>query len=232
MAERAARDDASATVVVFDFDGTLFHGDLGFEWLRWLLLRSPARHVLLWSLLPVWGALFLRPRWVQHGVRICFLIATLGRPQTTPAAFLRARGDAMRRRLFAAGLAALDTERRAGHRVVIATGEHPGLVECLLADLPGGCPPVLGSTVIPGRFGLDLRHHLQGRRKRDALERAGYGRRYRRCYTDSATDAALIRASEEAVIVGVDTGRRERFRRRIAAPGTVLRWMNWVIGDA
>lgn len=218
-------------MVVFDFDGTLFRGDLGFEWLRWLLVRSPVRHALLWLLLPVWVPLFLRPRWVQHGVRVCFLIATLGRPQTTPADFLRARGKAMRRRLFTEGLAALACERSAGHRVVIATGEHPDLVECLLADLPGGCPRVLGSTVMPGRFGLDLRHHLQGRRKLDALERAGYGRRYRRCYTDSATDAALIRASEEAVIVGVDKGRRERFRRRIAAPDTALRWTNWVIGE-
>lgn len=214
-------------MVVFDFDGTLFDGDLGFEWLRWLLRRSPLHLVLLVLLMPVWAPLFLRRRWVQHGVRVCFGVATLGRPRTTPRAFLQQRGEAMRRRLFAEGLAALAAERAAGHLPVIATGEHPELVEALLAEVPGGCPPVLGSTLVSTRFWLDLRHHLQGRRKLDALEAAGYGRRYLRCYTDSTTDAALIRASGEAVIVNVADARRAVFSARVVASDTVLRWVRW-----
>ncbi len=219
-------------MVVFDFDGTLFRGDLGFEWLLWLLRRSPLRLLLLILLSPLWAPLFLRRRWVQHGVRFCFGVATLGRPRTTPRAFLQQRGEAMRRRLFAEGLAALAAERAAGHQPVIATGEHPELVEALLADTPGGCPPVPGSSLVATRFCLDLRHHLQGRRKLDALEAAGYGRRYLRCYTDSITDAALIRASAEAVIVNVADARRATFSARAAASGTILRWVRWALASA
>ncbi len=214
-------------MVVFDFDGTLFRGDLGFEWLRWLLWRSPAHLVLLCLLLPIWGPLFLRRRWVQHGVRACFLIATLGRPHATPAPFLRACDERLRQRLFAEGLAAMAAERAAGNRVVIATGAVPVLIEGLLATLPGGCPPVIGSTVVPVRLGLDLQHHLQGRRKLDALEHEGLGRAYLRCYTDSSTDAALIRASQEAVIIGVPSARQTRFARRVGATTTRLRWVSW-----
>jgi phosphatidylglycerophosphatase C len=214
-------------VVVFDFDGTLFRGDLGYQWLRGLLRGSPARLALLVLLLPLWAPLFLRRPWVQHGVRACFLIATFGRSSVSPAEFLRHCGEAMRDRLFPEALTALAAERAAGHRVVIATGEYPPLVEDLLADLPGGCPPVLGSTVVPTRWGLDLRHHLQGRRKLDALEAAGYGRRYLRCYTDSATDAALIRACAEAVIVNVAVARRPAFVARVACAQTALRWVDW-----
>lgn len=218
-------------MVVFDFDGTLFRGDLGYEWLRWLLRQSPARCALLLLLLPLWACLFLRRRWVQHAVRACFLIATLGRAQVSPADFLRDCGDAMRARLFPEGLAALAAERAAGHRVVIATGEHPPLVEQLLAAMPGGCPPVLGSTVVMRRWGMDLRHHLQGRRKLDALEAAGYGRHYLRCYTDSAIDAALIRASAEAMIVNVALARRPVFESRVAAARTALRWTEWASNE-
>jgi phosphatidylglycerophosphatase C len=214
-------------VVVFDFDGTLFRGDLGYEWLRWLLRRSPARFALFVLLLPLWAPLFLRRRWVQHGVRACFLIATLGRSRVSHADFLRNRAAVMRARLFPEALAALAAERAAGHRVVIATGEYPPLVEDLLADLPGGCPPVLGSTVVMTRWGMDLRHHLQGRRKLDALEAAGHGRRYLRCYTDSSADAALIRASAEAVIVNVAESARAAFTARAAAKDSALRWVRW-----
>lgn len=214
-------------MVVFDFDGTLFRGDLGYEWLCWLLRGSPARFGLFVLLLALWAPLFLRRRWVQHGVRACFLIATLGRSRVSHADFLRDRAAVMRARLFPEALAALAAERAAGHRVVIATGEYPPLVEDLLADLPGACPPVLGSTVVVRRWGLDLRHHLQGRRKLDALEAAGFGRRYLRSYTDSATDAALIRASAEAVIVNVAVGRRPAFAARVACAQTALRWVDW-----
>ncbi len=214
-------------MVVFDFDGTLFQGDLGYEWLRWLLRRSPARFGLFVVLLPLWAPLFLRRRWVQHGVRACFLIATLGRSQVSHADFLRDRAAVMRARLFSEALAALAAERAAGHRVVIATGEYPPLVEDLLADLPGGCPPVLGSTVVMARWGMDLRHHLQGRRKLDALEAAGHGRRYLRCYTDSSADAALIRASAETVIVNVAESARAAFTARAAAKNSALRWVRW-----
>lgn len=230
-AARGPAPSAAAAVVVFDFDGTLFRGDLGYEWLRWLLWRSPARLALLLLMLPVWAALFLRRRWVQHGVRACFLIATLGRAQVSPADFLHDRAAVMRARLFPEGLAALAAERAAGHRVVIATGEYPPLVEDLLADLPGGCPPVLGSTVVMARWGMDLRHHLQGRRKLDALEAAGYGRRYLRCYTDSATDAALVRASAEAVIVNVAESARAAFTARAAAKDSALRWVRWALSS-
>ena len=44
--------------------------------LRWLLRRSPARLAVFVLLLPLWAPLFLCRRWVQHGVRVCFLIAT------------------------------------------------------------------------------------------------------------------------------------------------------------
>lgn len=216
-------------VVVFDFDGTLFQGDLGYEWLRWLLRRSPARLAVFVLLLPLWAPLFLRRRWVQHGVRVCFLIATLGRAQVSHADFLSDCAEAMRARLFPDALTALAAERAAGHRVVIATGEFPPLVEELLADLPGGCPPVLGSTVVMKRLGMDLRHHLQGRRKLDALETAGYGRRYLRCYTDSATDAALIRACDEAVIVNVQGRGRRDLALRVAGASTALRWVRWAV---
>ncbi|MBE5313817.1 MAG: haloacid dehalogenase-like hydrolase [Xanthomonadales bacterium] len=222
----------TAPLVVFDFDGTLFDGDLGFEWLRWLLWRSPPRFGLLLLLLPLWAPLFLRRRWVQHGVRACFLIATLGRAHCSHSEFLTDRAAELRARLFPEGLAALAAERASGHRVVIATGEHPPLVHHLLAHLPGGCPPVLGSTVVSTRLGLDLRHHLQGRRKLDALDAAGYGRRILRSYTDSATDAAVIRASVEAVIVNVAIARRPVFAARVGCPATPLRWVDWAAASA
>lgn len=218
---------------MFDFDGTLFDGDLGFEWLRWELLRSPLRLLLLVASLPLWAPLFLRRRWVQHGVAACFWLASLGRPRLDPARFLAARGAALRMRLFPQALAMLAECRAAGQPVVIATGALPSLVQGLLAHLPGGCPPVLGSELVPGRWGARLQLHLQGGRKRRALEQAGFGTRYALCVTDSLTDLALLRCSQRAVLVNFRGRRRRRTQARLAAqaPGLQLEWRVWACGD-
>jgi phosphatidylglycerophosphatase C len=194
-------------VVVFDFDGTLFDGDLGFEWLRWRLLRSPWRLLLLLLCLPLWAPLFTRRRWVQHGVAACFWIVTLGEPLADPRVFLAARGERLRRRLLAAPMAALIEHRSRGDTVVIATGGLPVLVEGLLAHLPGAAPRVFGSSLLPGRFGVWLRWHLQGGRKLGALRDAGLAPPFARVYTDSLTDLPLLRAALRGVLVSPERRR-------------------------
>lgn len=132
-------------------------------------------------------------------------------------------------RLFPQALALLAECRQCGQAVVIATGAVPGLVEGLLTELPGGCPPVLGSLLVPGRWGARLRLHLQGGRKRRALEQAGFGVDYALCVTDSLSDLALLRCSRRAVLVNFRGRRRTRAQARLAAeaPGLPLEWQAW-----
>jgi len=216
----------SPPVVVFDFDGTLFDGDLGYEWLRWRLLRAPWRLALLMVLLPLWAPLFARKRWLRHGVAVCFGAATLGEPRAHPREFLDRHADRLRGRLLPAPLATLQAHRQRGDTVLIATGAFPPLVEGLLAQLPGGAPPVFGSTLEPGRWAARLRVHLQGGHKLKALAAAGHAARIAMVYTDSLADLPLLRASERGVLVA----RREdqpRLQRRLARQSGLppLDWM-------
>ena len=216
-------------VVVFDFDGTLFDGDLGFEWLRWLLLRSPWRLALLLLSMPLWLPLLVLPNGFSAVAACCFWIATLGAPHTDCREFLDACGLKLRRRLFPPALAALAAHQAAGERVVIATAELPALVQGLLTDLPHGCPPVLGSRFERGRWALELRLHLLGARKLDALEAAGYGRHVSLSYTDSLRDTPLILSSDAAVLVNFPYARRARVERSLAVRGVATRldWRDW-----
>ncbi len=216
-------------VVVFDFDGTLFDGDLGYEWLRWLLLRSPWRLALLLLSTPLWLPLLLLPNGFSAVAAYCFRLATLGAPHTDCGKFLDARGAELRQRLFPQALAALAAHQAAGERVVIATAELPALVHGLLTELPHACPPVLGSQFERGRWTLRLRLHLLGARKLDALDAAGYGRHFALSYTDSLRDTPLILSSDCAVLVNFAHARRARIERRLAALGAATRldWRDW-----
>ena len=216
-------------VVVFDFDGTLFDGDLGFEWLRWLLLRSPWRLALLLLSTPLWLRLLLLPNGFSAMAACCFWVATLGAPHTDCRTFLDVRGPELRRRLFPQALAALAAHEAAGERVVIATAELPALVRGLLTGLPHACPPVLGSRFERGRWALRLRLHLLGARKLDALDAAGYGRHFSLSYTDSLRDTPLILSSDRAVLVNFAPGCHARIERRLAALGVSARldWRDW-----
>lgn len=216
-------------MVVFDFDGTLFDGDLGFEWLRWLLLRSPWRLGLLLLSTPLWLPLLLLPNGFSAMAAYCFWVATLHAPQTDCGEFLDARGAQLRQRLFPQALAALAAHQAAGERVVIATAELPALVQGLLSGLPHDCPPVLGSRFERGRWAMRLRLHLLGARKLDALDAAGYGRHVSLSYTDSLRDTPLILSSDGAVMVNFAPGRRARIERQLAALGVAARldWRDW-----
>ncbi|HWP09496.1 MAG TPA: HAD family hydrolase [Polyangiaceae bacterium] len=215
-----------ARVVVFDFDGTLVHGDsvTGFaiEYLR----ARPLRLLLMLPFLPLALLLMLVGASRSAGVSFFWWLLTWG---------TRARvvGEALRtytRRTLAqrgngATLAALADHDKKGDLVIVATAAPASVVHHLLRAR--GLPParVVG-TLVKRRFGgLVTRPHCIGAVKVRELERRLGITRWAEVYSDSALDLPLMRQASAVILVEPNAMSRSLVERALAGkvPVRVLR---------
>lgn len=212
---------AAATVVVFDFDGTLVNRDSLFDFSVRYCLRRPARLLLLAVMLPWVGLRALRS--TEAALSVLLWAMTLGSSTRSLVSELRRYGrDVLPSAANEAIFGELTRHLRAGDRVLIATGSVPLLVRALLKarGLPG--LPIAGTRLRRKCGGLVAETHCTGETKlRELLRRYGVSR-WSAVYTNSFADAPLMRGTPDITLVGPSRRTLQRTQRLIGQ-GTVLR---------
>ncbi|NUS60220.1 MAG: haloacid dehalogenase [Lysobacter sp.] len=224
----SATDATTPPLVVFDFDHTLYDGDSGGHLVLWLIKRSWWRRLLALVAAPLLLPLvaFLPTR--RYGISGFLWIGTLGlheRNQLDALIDRYVQGDApnIRTRLLPKAFAVLEAHRKAGDRVLVATGAPPELARAILDFVAHKDLPVIGSLSRPFLGGLVTREHCHHENKMRMVRAAGYGP-IDVAYSDSAADLPLLLAARKPVVVNPKKGRVEMFRRVLPAGTPILNW--------
>ena len=213
------RDDAQ--LVVFDFDHTLYDGDSGSHLFAWLIRRNPLRMLAAVLATPLLGPLVALLPTRRFGISGYVWIATFGLHRAREFngiidQYVRAHEPAIRARLLPRALAVFAAHRRAGDRVVVATGAPPELARAILAFVAHQDVPVVGSEVGATR-------HCHNEEKMRMLRERGYGD-IAIAYSDSTADLPLLRAARAPVVVNPKQARVAYFRRVLPAGTRILNW--------
>lgn len=218
--------DSERVVVVFDFDGTLVHGDSVTGFAVDYLRARPLRLLLMLPFLPLALVLMLIGPTRSAGVSFFWWLLTWGTRARRVAEALRAYTQ---KRLAARGnaatLAALAEHARKGHAIVVATAAPACVVRHLLRAR--GLPParVVGTLVKRRLGGLVARPHCIGAVKVRELERRFGITRWSEVYSDSALDLPLMRGASSVTLVEPNAISRSLVERALAGkvPVRVLR---------
>jgi phosphatidylglycerophosphatase C len=230
---------AGRPVAVFDLDGTLLRGDTTAEFIKGLILRSPARTAAALVIVPLLGPFFFMPFTRRNAITVLLWIATAGLPPH--------RIDALVQRFTAAHAAEgnqirvvldrLHAHLAAGDRVIIATGCADWLATATCRALGLDTVEVVAARLRQGRtfvrpsrdcgmwdalptsagvmsFGLE---------KLRRLAAAGVAFPVAYAYTDSATDLPLLLAATERHVVEPRPRQLRRIRARAGRGCAVLR---------
>jgi phosphatidylglycerophosphatase C len=219
---------AEAQLVVFDFDHTLYDGDSGGHLVMWLIKRAWWRRVAAILALPLLLPLvaFLPTR--RYGISGFLWIGTLGLHErnaldTLIDQYVASDETRIRQRLLPKALAVLEAHRKAGDRVLVATGAPPELARAILDFVAHKDLPVIGSLSRPFLGGLVTREHCHHENKMRMVRDAGYGP-IEVAYSDSAADLPLLLAARKPVVVNPKPGRVEMFRRVLPVGTPILNW--------
>jgi len=200
-------------LVVFDFDGTLVHGDsiTGFalEYLR----AHPLRLFCMLPLLPLALVAMLAGPTRSAGVSFFWWLLTWGtRARVVGEALRRYARTTLGPRGNSATLAALAAHVAQGHTVIVATAAPACVVHELLRVR--GLPParVVGTRVARRFGGLVTRPHCIGETKVHELDRRFGLTRWSEVYSDSALDLPIMRRASAVTLVEPS----ERLRVRVA----------------
>ena len=220
------RDDAQ--LVVFDFDHTLYYGDSGSHLFAWLIRRNPLRMLAAVLITPLFGPLVALLPTRRFGISGYVWIATFGLHRAREFngiidQYVRAHEPAIRARLLPRALDVFAAHRRAGDRVVVATGAPPELARAILAFVAHQDVPVVGSEVGPRLGAMGATRHCHNEEKMRMLRERGYGA-IAIAYSDSTADLPLLRAAQAPVVVNPKHSRVAYFRRVLPAGTRILNW--------
>lgn len=220
------RDDAP--LVVFDFDHTLYDGDSGSHLFAWLLKRNPLRLTAALLATPLLGPLVAMLPTRRRGISGYVWIATFGLRGAREFnkvidQYVRTHEADIRSRLLPQALAVFQAHRKAGDRVVVATGAPPELAREILRFVAEHEVPVIGSQVGPCAGAVIATRHCHNEEKMRMLRERGYGN-IERSYTDSSADLPLLLAARSPVVVNPKPSRVDFFRRVLPAGTPILNW--------
>jgi len=220
------RDDAP--LVVFDFDHTLYDGDSGSHLFAWLLKRNPLRLLAALLATPLLGPLVALLPTRRHGISGYVWIATFGlhgarQFNTVIDQYVRTHEAEIRTRLLPRALEVFAAHRRAGDKVVVATGAPPELARAILAFVAHQDVTVIGSEVGP-RFGaMGATRHCHNEEKMRMLRERGYGD-IAIAYSDSSADLPLLKAAKAPVVVNPKHSSVALFHKVLPAGTPILNW--------
>lgn len=217
-----------APLVVFDFDHTLYDGDSGAHLVLWLIRRSRWRIAAALLAAPV---LLPMVAWLptrRRGISGFLWIGTLGTRHRGAMdrlvdAYVQANARAIRGRLLPHALEVLHRHRKAGDRVLVATGAPPELARAILDFVAHEDLPVIGSLGAPFLGGFITEQHCHARNKMRMIWDHGYDR-IAIAYSDSSADLPLLKAAARPVVVNPKPSRVAMFRRVLPEGTPILNW--------
>ena len=220
------RNDAQ--LVVFDFDHTLYDGDSGSHLFAWLIKRNPLRMLAAVLATPLLGPLVAMLPTRRYGISGYVWVATFGLHgarefNTIIDQYVRVHEAEIRTRLLPQALDVFAEHRRAGDKVVVATGAPPELARAILAFVAHQDVTVIGSEVGPRLGAMGATRHCHNEEKMRMLRERGYGD-IAVAYSDSTADLPLLKAAKAPVVVNPKHSRVAYFRRVLPAGTRILNW--------
>jgi phosphatidylglycerophosphatase C len=205
-------------VVVFDFDGTLVHGDSMTRFALAYLSENRRRALLVLTCLPLAALLMLFRKTRSPGVSLfCWsLTFRLGR-RTFVSALRHFAETTLVRHANEATLAELAARLSRGETIVVATAAPPVLVRGLMRGRGLAGVRIAGTRLVGCAGGLVTRPHCIGEAKLRELRRRFGLTQWAHVYTDSALDLPLARHARSVTLVGVGARTRRRFERLLGA---------------
>jgi phosphatidylglycerophosphatase C len=196
--------NAAPMYAIFDLDGTLLDGDCTREWLRLRLQKSLWRLMLALPVLPLALLLLRFPNLRRFGASALFWIATVG---TDNASLLTSFDEFVKhfhdRRTclcwFGDAIRQLEAHLVNGEQVVVVTATPQWLVERLLRPWPE--VRVIGSSLKSMLGGWIAGRHCRNVQKCYMLSEQGFGNAWAYAYSDSADDAPMLAAAEQASLI-------------------------------
>ncbi|MEN5207032.1 haloacid dehalogenase-like hydrolase [Stenotrophomonas terrae] len=220
------RDDAQ--LVVFDFDHTLYDGDSGSHLFAWLIKRNPLRLLAAILATPLLGPLVALLPTRRFGISGYVWIATFGLHQAREFnkvidQYVLRHEPQIRQHLLPHALQVFAAHRRAGDRVIVATGAPPELARAILAFVAEQGVPVIGSEVGPRLGAMGATRHCHNEEKMRMLRERGYGD-IAIAYSDSTADLPLLQAAKAPVVVNPKHSRVAYFGKVLPAGTPILNW--------
>ncbi len=217
-----------APLVVFDFDHTLYDGDSGSHLFAWLIKRNPLRMLGALLITPLFGPLVAMLPTRRFGISGYVWVATFGLHKARDfnsiidQYVLRHEAE-IRTKLLPHALDVFTAHRKAGDRVVVATGAPPELARAILAFVAQQGVPVIGSEVGPRLGAMGATRHCHNEEKMRMLRERGYGD-IAIAYSDSTADLPLLKAAKAPVVVNPKHARVDYFRKVLPAGTPILNW--------
>ena len=198
---------SAARVVLFDFDGTLLHGDAFTMFIRTCYRRGWWRVLPVLPLLPLLIPISVFRRGRRAIARLLVRLALLGTSEQHYREHAETFGRQLARdsRLFSRlGVLTLRRHMHSGDRVLIVTACEETLAASILGELGLGTVELVASRLVRGRRGWRVGVHNIGAEKLRQLALRGINPPWDIAISDSLVDLPILAAAREPILVNPD----------------------------
>jgi phosphatidylglycerophosphatase C len=205
--------NSEADIIVYDMDGTLFHGDCGGAFIKQQIKANYGRLLLSILIAPIAFPMLHIPPLRRLGVSAYLWIASVGLSETSYQTVLNAFIKQYRIRPIEVVLAQCRMDIAEGRKVVIATGAGYEMASAFIQHL--GMENQVGLVTSRSRQffgGMISSIQSNGEVKLQELIKHGYPPPYLRAYSDTASDLPILQAALKAFLVNY----REKDRKYLS----------------